>query len=462
MSFWDTFKTDRREPKYLGICDALAAAIEDGRLGPGRRLPSHRQLAQRLGVSVGTVTRAYELAIERGWITGEVGTGTFVRHRRLPPLSVVDTSRYRPECIDLYQNFAVLVPEIENELWDQALVTLRRQTDLTTLNRASFSEVLARHRHMGAVWIRRTGFEPAPKNLFDCPGTLSTLSGILGCIARPGDVVLAASLSFPAIRSLAAQYHLKVHGLPLDEEGIELEALEIACRELSPVLLYCEPTLHSPTALTMPEERRRAVATIARRYDMLIVEEEAAAFLLSEPLLPICAFAPERCFLLGEVWLALSSGLRTTYLHVPDAFVDRMSAVIAANSGIAAPLVAEVTAMWIESGAVDGLIERRRTELKSRNAILHENLAHRRIRHHQEGHHAWLELPPTWTLDAFVALAEQNGVAVTSADWFSFGGGTVPAAVRICLGNAPDHEVLGRALRRIDQLLDSIPAVAQR
>src|SRR5688572_27668148 len=66
-------------PRYRAIADALAADITANRLPPGSRLPTHRDLAYHLKVTVGTVTRAYAEAERRGLIGGEVGRGTYVK-----------------------------------------------------------------------------------------------------------------------------------------------------------------------------------------------------------------------------------------------------------------------------------------------------------------------------------------------------------------------------------------------
>ena len=69
----------RPGPKYIAITDALSDSIRRGDIKPGERLPTHRDLADRLGVTVATITRAYKEAISRGLISGEVGRGSFVR-----------------------------------------------------------------------------------------------------------------------------------------------------------------------------------------------------------------------------------------------------------------------------------------------------------------------------------------------------------------------------------------------
>ena len=70
--------TTRTGPKYLAVADAIAEDISAGRLQPGTKLPPQRDLAWRLGVTVGTVSRAYTEAERQGLVRGEVGRGTYV------------------------------------------------------------------------------------------------------------------------------------------------------------------------------------------------------------------------------------------------------------------------------------------------------------------------------------------------------------------------------------------------
>ena len=83
---WTPDLSTRSGPRYRAIVDALAEAVASGELAPGTRLPTHRELADRLNVTVGTVTRAYQEAAHRGLVAGEVGRGTYVRSAPPPRL----------------------------------------------------------------------------------------------------------------------------------------------------------------------------------------------------------------------------------------------------------------------------------------------------------------------------------------------------------------------------------------
>src|SRR5262245_42863309 len=115
----------RRGPRYRAIADALADDVRSGRLTQGARLPTHRVLASTLGVTVGTVSRAYSEAERRGLISGEVGRGTFVRPSSGPGRAGL-RMRDEPDAslIDLSLNFPV--SDAEDRAVARGLVALTK------------------------------------------------------------------------------------------------------------------------------------------------------------------------------------------------------------------------------------------------------------------------------------------------------------------------------------------------
>src|SRR5688572_641680 len=79
MTMWLPRLESRRGPKYRAIADAIDEDVQTGALRAGARLPPHRELADQLGVTVTTITRAYTEAARRGLTSGHVGRGTFIR-----------------------------------------------------------------------------------------------------------------------------------------------------------------------------------------------------------------------------------------------------------------------------------------------------------------------------------------------------------------------------------------------
>src|SRR5258708_38056586 len=93
MTIWQPELDRFPGPRYRAIAEALADDVREGRLKPGDRLPTHRDLAWHLKVTVGTVSRAYAEAERRGLIAGEVGRGTFIRSAEPPAPSSLPPER---------------------------------------------------------------------------------------------------------------------------------------------------------------------------------------------------------------------------------------------------------------------------------------------------------------------------------------------------------------------------------
>ena len=97
MTIWLPDLSQHSGLKAQKLANAIGADITAGRLQPGEQLPPQRELAYQLGISVGTVTRAYAEARRRGLVDGQVGSGTYVRRFDAPEtLDVIQPQANHP------------------------------------------------------------------------------------------------------------------------------------------------------------------------------------------------------------------------------------------------------------------------------------------------------------------------------------------------------------------------------
>src|SRR6185503_17525401 len=116
--------------RYVAIADAIARDVKSGRLAAGTRLPTHRDLADALGVTVGTITRAYGEAARRGLVAGEVGRGTFIRGAREEITFPIPAERDSAE-LDLSLNFPV--SDVHTRAVSEALSAAAKRSDLASI-----------------------------------------------------------------------------------------------------------------------------------------------------------------------------------------------------------------------------------------------------------------------------------------------------------------------------------------
>ncbi|MCG6927576.1 MAG: PLP-dependent aminotransferase family protein [Acidobacteria bacterium] len=447
---WRPTSTDRSGPRYLAIAAALEEDVASGALSPGTRLPTHRELADRLGVTVGTVSRAYAEAARRGLVTGEVGRGTFVGGPREEAREVEG-----PEApIDLAQNHP---PEPAAQPHRAALATslaaLTRQAGFGRLLNYPAAGGNAADREAGAAWVARAGVAAAPEQVLVCTGSQHGLAVVLATLLQPGDLLLTESLTYAGLKSVAGLLHLKVAGLPVDAHGLQPDAFEAACRKREARALYLIPTLHNPTTAVMPLERRREIAAIAERHGVAIVEDDVHGLLPERRPPPLAALAPERTYFLTSTSKTLAPGLRIAYVLAPARMVPRLTDSLRATTWAVAPLTAAVASSWINSGTADAILAARRGEARARQSLAREVLAGADLDAQPEAYYLWLRLPEPWRRDSFAAVLRARGVELTPADAFAVGRGPAPHAVRLCLGAARSRDTLRRGLVLVADVL---------
>lgn len=457
MANWHPRVDDRAGPRYLAIVDALATDISGGLLHPGDRLPTHRELARRLGVNVGTVTRAYGEAERRGLTGGEVGRGTFVRRMSTVPTPYVDrafniTQRSHGEPIDLAVNKPLIGPHAQ--ILAATLVDLAAGGDLEPVLSYQPDVGSPTHREAGAQWLSRLGLVASPNQMVVTAGGQHALFAALSSLTEPGDTVLCESLTYPGIKAVASLLRLKLQGVLMDEQGILPESLELACWSSGARVLYCMPTLQNPTAAVMSHDRRRAVLEIAERYNLSIIEDDVCGALIPDPPPRLAALSPARCYYLTSLSKSLAPGLRVGYLVAPEDKVEQVACAVRATTWMAAPLMAEIATIWIADGTADRLLEWQRRHAEERRNLATECLDGFRLVTQICGLHAWLSLPEPWRAEKFNNDARNRGIALTPADIFAAGRSTsAPQAVRLSLGATEDPAILRAGLVGLATLL---------
>jgi DNA-binding transcriptional MocR family regulator len=447
------------KPVYLALADVLGAAIADGNLAPGERLPTHRALAEKLGVTTGTVTRAYLEAEARGLVQGEVGRGTFVRAGSAVAGRFDFGAAARPGVIDLAYNLPPVGSPEELRILSDGLAALAGGRNILRFMHYQPAQVLDEYRETGRGWLARCGVEAPAEEIVLTAGSQHALFAVLAALASPGDEVLTEALTYPGLQAAAELLHLRLRGVALDREGLRPDALDAACAG-GARLVYLVPTLQNPTTATMSTRRRRAVAEVARQRGLAIVEDDIHALLLpdGERPKPLATLLPEQGYYIANTAKLLAPALRVSFLRAPRQAVKRIAAAVHASLWMSPPIGVELVGHWMRNGDADRLLELRRAEAAARQAVAAEALKGCRYRAHPASYHLWLELPRPWRAESFAARALERGVAVTAADSFAVGRSAAPRAVRVCLGGAPDRERLAAALASLRQTMADGPS----
>ncbi|MQA37399.1 aminotransferase-like domain-containing protein [Rugamonas aquatica] len=434
-------------PRFLQIADALQAAMANGSLKPGDRLPTQRQLAAQLDVDLTTITRAYDEARRRNLLEGRGARGTYVAAPKVELTSILDLSMNTPpppEGVDfddmLKQGLSQVLMRADSEL-------------LMTYHLAGGSDS---DRKAGAKWLEPMFGHLDAQQLVVCPGAQAAIAALILALTEPGDVILAEPMSYPGLRAAATQFGRHIIAVAADKHGMQPEMLEQACRQHKPGLVYLNPTLQNPTAITMPARRRKELASIAKRCKVRIIEDDPYWLLADAPPPPIATFAPEQVYYIATLSKCLTPGLRVAYVLIRDPHErERFLAALRSFALMVAPLTAALATQWILGGSADGLVEGIRNEARLRHRMARDILAGR-YSGAGDGLHIWLELPAYWNSSQLARAADSEGIAVTPAEAFATGSGAANA-IRISLGSIKDRGRLQAGLQRLSHLLARRP-----
>lgn len=457
MTKWPPTSASLARPVYRSLAQAIIDAIDTGQLRTGDRLPTHRELAYTLGISVQTVSRAYDALIRSDVISGEVGRGSYVRagstDGRAPPYQQLDASDPITDC-------SMLTPvagDIHRQAMDATLSELVGQTPPEVLFSFRPRQGLQRHADAALPWLHLCGLETRSDLVLTTNGATSAMTIALMTIAPPGSTVATEAMSHHTLKALTRYLGQKLVGLASDSQGMLPSALRAACRSRQVKAVFLMPSGTNPLNRVMGMERRAEILRIAEEYDLFIIENDAWGPLATDRLPPLAALAPARVLYVTSLTKCLLPGLRLGWLVVPEALVTAAFGRHLTTNWMATGLIAEIGTRWIANGTAMRLLDWQRVALAVRNRLAAEILAGQPLLQQPHGLHVWLPLPEGWEEQRFVNSARLRGVAIAPGNAFHVDSdASAETGIRICLGG-PSEPVLENALGIVARLVRNAP-----
>lgn len=302
QTLFSTITLQKKQGKavYLQLAEAIILLIQQGRIPMGGRLPSSRELAGILRVNRLTVTKAFQELEIQGWLESYVGRGTFVAPRLPQP---------QPQALNgpgLQQGgkreAGFDIPDVGYLRHSVDPVTTRLHLDdgfpdpslapLKELYRAyrtqlDHGDLYGRFGSYGAAsgserfiesicrYLHQTrGLNITERNVISVRGTVMGINLVCNGLLQPGDVVAAGVPSWRRAEVNFQHAGARLVGIPVDEEGIQVDVLERICQSTKIRLLYVTPHHHYPTTVSLPMDRRLRLIELASRYGFIILEDD--------------------------------------------------------------------------------------------------------------------------------------------------------------------------------------------
>jgi DNA-binding transcriptional MocR family regulator len=285
--------------------------------------------------------------------------------------------------------------------------------------RIALAQFLGEHYHISVE----------PDDLFVTAGASQGLDLICTLFTRPGDSIFVEEPSYFLALRIFADHRLNVVSLPMDENGLIVEALEEKLLRHRPVFLYTVPTFHNPAGITLGADRREQLLNLSRGHNFLIIADEVYHLLSYDPAPPpppLAAFVESGSILsLGSFSKIMAPGLRLGWIQTGAQLMKRFTGCGMVDSGGGLnPFASAVVCSAIELGLQQDQLRTLKTSYTQRKIALSQALREHlpvsvRFTEPGGGFFFWLEFPDGIDTEKMLAEAQHHNVGYLPGIKFS-------------------------------------------
>ncbi|NRD74456.1 PLP-dependent aminotransferase family protein [Shewanella sp. VB17] len=432
-------------PKYLRIVQTIEQAIQSGELITNTKLPPQRQLADTIGVTIGTITRAYALAEQRGYVEARIGDGTYVKAKAQPLLS----SKV---------NFATCQPPLTNQTTALSDVLTDIAKDPTTLNQIMGyqADPLPHQQQAFHHWLTSRGIMQQAKQIIFSHGAQQGLFSILNGLLNDSDLLMYEENCYPGIRVAAKQLGLHSVSMPLTDSGLDLTALKILIDKHQPKLLYLTLNNQNPTCIQYSKAQRQALLSLAIEHDFYILEDDVNYCLPEEWHPPLwqqaqahSTQAQAKVIYLASLSKIFSGGLRQGFILLPEPLISPVKLALHSQCWMVSSLNMEIATRLINTPALNGDRDKLIRERQTLAIAMGDRLG---LQHRWRGLNGWLKLNPPLKAHHVVTALAAKGILVRNGDDFD----NHDNHIRISIGAAHNLEHFIQSLAEVEDTIKTL------
>ncbi len=348
--------------------------------------------------------------------------------------------------IDLQLNYPVLDGQ-DTEFKALLKLAAGQPLDFLSLHTARGS---AADREVAAAWLSKPGFPVEPTDVYIAGGGHHACMVILLAAKLQNKTIAVEELTYLNFIAIARLLNIKLVPCAVDDFGLVPSSLTEVCAQTKIDALYLMPTVNNPLGTVIPADRRRKIVAVARKNDLLIIEDDAYGF-LDETLLPnFFNLAPERSFFIYSLSKSYGQGIKTSYLLAPKTYTENIIEALRMINANQSPIFSWVINKLIQTGRLKEIIREKQEKGSKMQQEVRLLLNGYPVLGHKNGWHLWIDLPMHIKSDELTRRLGNSGVSVVSAASFSVSG-EHNHAIRIAFGAEKDFARIVEGIEIIKQ-----------
>ena len=470
-------------PLYVQIADRVVEAIDAERLAPGDRLPAMRELARELDCALVTVSQAYELLTARGRTSSRVGKGTYVA--QAPPAAEPFARRWEPDLGRLAraERMEGVMERLLRAGAPGSITLASGHPAPETFPLADFARAFSRtlledppelmqYRAASgdpdlcetlAQLLRTRGCSASAQDIIVCSGAQQAADLVATVLLESRSVVAAESPTYSGTLGVFDARGVTYVEVASDEDGVRPDDVERVFAEYRPRLFYINPIAQNPTGAVLPQRRAKQIVALARRHDVVVLEDQTGWQLTYDAPAPppLAAFDTDgRVIVMESLSKSIFPALRIGYLFCKGAIADALELAKARTDVFTSTLTQRALWRFMNAPAYARHLRAARNLYRERRTAFVEALAREipwaHVRAPAAGLNVWLPLPPRISTQAAFDACARQGVLVMPSEPF-YPTRTGPPALRLSFGHLGPGEA-AEGVRRLAAALEKLAA----
>jgi Transcriptional regulators containing a DNA-binding HTH domain and an aminotransferase domain (MocR family) and their eukaryotic orthologs len=450
-----SFKPDKatlNPPLYLSLSHALELEIKTGKLPPNTLLPPQRELADFLDINLSTVTRAYKTCQLKGIIYTLKGKGSFVS----PNAQFASDQLFE----NIFSNknthieLGVMKPfySLDNITLETARMVIN-SPKAVQLFRYSTSGGEERHIQAAKVLMERYHLYPNSELITFACGSQNAINIVLTALFGYRDRIAVDEYTYPSFIAIANTLNIQLVPVKNDEFGMKPDELDKLCRINKIKGIYLMPSCSNPISILMPMERRYALAEMIKKYNLILLEDDAYTFLAPANFLPFASFLPEHTVHICSISKSISAGLRVAYITYSEKFRSKIISTTY-NLNINTPLLnLEIVSELVLNGNYITLINKKIELSQRRNQIFQKYFQPYSNHSNPLSLFQCIKLSKNCSSKVYAAKSRSKGINVISSDIFIVGDISENPFIRLSICSPDSEADLEYALQMLTSII---------
>jgi DNA-binding transcriptional MocR family regulator len=463
------------------LADQLVEIIDAGSVSAGDRLPAMRDLSRDLDCALVTVSQAYELLAARGRVVSRVGKGTFVAEPPAP--GVPFARRWEPDVgrFARAQRLEGVMEQLTRATVPGAISLASGHPAPETFPLHDFGrafhrtllddppEMMQYRSSTGdrdlcetlAAHLNRRGCAAEAGDIIVCSGAQQAVDIVASVLLDERSVVASESPTFSGSLGIFDAREVTYVEVRSDDDGVRVDDVERVFEEYRPRLFYINPIAQNPTGAVLPPRRAKQIVALARRYDVVVLEDQTGWELTYEAAAPAPLSAHDtdgRVILMESLSKSIFPALRIGYLYAKGAIAEALEVAKVRADVFTSTLTQRALWRFMNGPAHARHLRSSRALYRERRDAFVEALSEAvpwaHVRPPAAGVNVWLPLPARIsTQAAFDACAREGVLVMPGEPCYPTRSG--PPAIRVSFGHIP-VEVAREGAARVGRALSTL------